>query len=1201
MKSKRPLYTYKHKTRTVYVHEVDKFEWMETTKGYFVPNQNKNKIRKYQKDSIPSNAIKTVTAIKNDLIPPPPKPVPYKEQVLIDTYASPVRCKKKRKRGKSRKRKKKLRKHEFSRGDHSLDTDMNESFQTQLNHTFAWEKNSEKDAPGTIDIFGLDSNTNIDDPFVNSILFEDFVGSLPKREISFVGLQTLFKPNVVCILCMKHASVLTSLNFQSLTQEGSVSSSSKKKLQLLHHLFNGCCIWKKLKYVDISKNPSINNIILTAIGQNCPNIESINLSFIASIDDTGLRDLSTMRPTILHWKLRSCNRVSNVGIKYIVNNCVGLKSLDVGGEQSVVDDGGILYALNHAKSLEKLNCSNNRKITDVCLSDLEVEHKLEHFNFSRCKLVIGSLSSYLSNLKRITHLDLSFCSFLSDMHLNQLATNRELCKSFVILKFQMCKGIGDKAMAKLVEFSKSLKEIDLSHCKNIGDKTVLSLAKTTSSNWLKRISLIGCQSVTGKSLGVLCNKLKYVMQDLKLGSGYKVNDVGRNTYEDKLIHSLKDSEAVADAISKLKMLKILDMCGLFRLSDTAVLNGICYTAALKVEPHLSNLTQLSLSGCSGLSQDALTTLVQKMKKLRLLNLASLANVTDSVIVSFRENLHVSLEHLNLRNCAELTNDACISISYLLNLKVLDLGRCYQIDNNGIYHLQFNSNLQRLNLRGLKFANADILLGASYILDSYSLSRTQSNAHTSSSRGGPLDHLKFLYFLDVTSVDSITRDHLKLFLARKGSTPGHCMLTNATHHTRTSKTEISSDADTYFGFKPRPNASFVHQKILFMKMCELANNAATKIQCIMRGKISKRVALERRKAIEKEEREKALAKYNLRQYSAMLLQCTWHRYQRIMLVRKLWEHMRLCLEIHKMMENAANRIQKFCKYKLCVKKLWKIVHFRHIGATQFQRCFRGWMTRNTCLPILKLKLNAIIVIQNKFFLYVLCRRRFFEKIEEEKITIRLKNASSICISSAWRRYVAYKKICALRLARQVYASNVIRRSWHFYLRRCIGLRLRNNIYEEKQRAAIKIQTRIRIFQAKKLLQQMREKKALQILKNNCAIEIQRIIRGWQSRFLTDVLLAEVRQRKGASVKIQAFIRGAQSRKRTNRMMEEKKKRELAAMSFEKMVQFTRHSISENLYWRVEEKALCFATNSRALKIRKAVVSRNINTLLFIDAI
>ena len=104
MKSKQPLHTYKHKTRTVYVHEVDKFEWMETTKGYFVPNQKKGKIRKYRKDSIPNNAINTVTARKNNLIPPPPKPVPYKEQVLIDTYTSPVRCKKKRKRGKKQKR-----------------------------------------------------------------------------------------------------------------------------------------------------------------------------------------------------------------------------------------------------------------------------------------------------------------------------------------------------------------------------------------------------------------------------------------------------------------------------------------------------------------------------------------------------------------------------------------------------------------------------------------------------------------------------------------------------------------------------------------------------------------------------------------------------------------------------------------------------------------------------------------------------------------------------------------------------------------------------------------------------------------------------------------------------------------------------------------------------------------------------------------
>ena len=55
----------------------------------FCPKSKERQIRKYRKDSIPSNAISTVTAIKNDLIPSPPKPVPYKEQVLIDTYTSP--------------------------------------------------------------------------------------------------------------------------------------------------------------------------------------------------------------------------------------------------------------------------------------------------------------------------------------------------------------------------------------------------------------------------------------------------------------------------------------------------------------------------------------------------------------------------------------------------------------------------------------------------------------------------------------------------------------------------------------------------------------------------------------------------------------------------------------------------------------------------------------------------------------------------------------------------------------------------------------------------------------------------------------------------------------------------------------------------------------------------------------------------------
>ena len=161
------------------------------------------------------------------------------------------------------------------------------------------------------------------------------------------------------------------------------------------------CIWSKLTDLDISHIDTVNNKLLISIGQTCPALQSINISNITNVNDVSLKNLGKKRPGIQRWILNNCKNVSNLGIKYIVDICKDhLRSLEVGGKESRVDDGGILYLSKHAHKLEELNCSENKLVTDISMADITSNSRLQQIYFSRNNSIDGSLCNYLSKLKK---------------------------------------------------------------------------------------------------------------------------------------------------------------------------------------------------------------------------------------------------------------------------------------------------------------------------------------------------------------------------------------------------------------------------------------------------------------------------------------------------------------------------------------------------------------------------------------------------------------------------------------------------------------------------------------------------------------------------------------------------------------------------------------------------------------------------------
>jgi len=464
----KPLCSYKHPKRTVYINEVEKIAWMKSMDVYYVPNQIKRKNIKYRKDEITMDKINTVTAIDNDRIPPPPKPLTYKQQVLIDTY-SPTKTKKDKKKKKKKRQDPPIPQTPLSPLLQWYESTKNEivDYDTNINlddnvSAYVSEENSE-----VLNLYNNYYNDNTVSPFLNGLLFHDFAGNKPKNIIDLIGLQNEFSPKVVRILSGCHRKVVTKLCIPSLLETRSsnmmVEKAIKKKC-LIEMFKNKSCSWIKLSHLNISKTDVVDNELLMSIGQSCPCLQYIDVSFNANIDDVGLKNLAKKRPGVKSWVLNNCTNVSNLGVKFIVDICKNhLKALELGGTESKIDDGGILYVSKHAHSLELINCSGNTRVTDISLADITKDSKLQQIFFSRNVSIDGSLCNYICSLQKLVSLDLSYCPSLDDSHIYQLAANRGLCKTFVNLKFVSCKLITDDSMCKLVKYSKSLKEIDLSH------------------------------------------------------------------------------------------------------------------------------------------------------------------------------------------------------------------------------------------------------------------------------------------------------------------------------------------------------------------------------------------------------------------------------------------------------------------------------------------------------------------------------------------------------------------------------------------------------------------------------------------------------------------------------------------------------------------------------------------------------------------
>ncbi|CAO2839239.1 unnamed protein product [Amaranthus hypochondriacus] len=388
---------------------------------------------------------------------------------------------------------------------------------------------------------------------------------------------------------------------------------------------------------------------LPSILNRYPQISTVDLTLCPRITDCSLSIIASTYANTLHFvDLSRSKFFSGDGLAVLVANCVNLKGLDLSNSMNLRDSA--VAAIGEAKNLENLWLGRCKFVTDIGIGCIAVGcPKLKLINLKWC-LGIGDLGIELVAVK---------CKELRSLDLSYLPITSKCLRAILKLQYleelflEGCFGIDDDSLAALKQGSKSLKTLDMSSCENVSDTGLSSLTSGT-----------GC------------------LQQLTLAYGSPVTlDLARSLQR----------------LSKLQSIK-LDGC-LVTCSGLQAIGN-----------HCASLRELSVSKCSGVTDEGMSSLVKKQKELRKLDITCCRQLTCVSIAHIAYSC-TSLTSLKMESCtlvpreafvllgrkchlleeldftdSEMDDEGLKSISKCSRLSVLKLGICLNITDEGLRHI-----------------------------------------------------------------------------------------------------------------------------------------------------------------------------------------------------------------------------------------------------------------------------------------------------------------------------------------------------------------------------------------------------------------------------------------------------------------------------------------------------------------------------------
>ncbi|KAK4606805.1 hypothetical protein RGQ29_000871 [Quercus rubra] len=367
--------------------------------------------------------------------------------------------------------------------------------------------------------------------------------------------------------------------------------------------------------------------------------------------DLVLRTLKRYR-FVSELDLSLCPRVDDAALTQIASSRSSLRSINL-SRSRLFTHNGLSSLVANCAGLVEIDLSNRAELTDMAAAAIAEAKNLERLSLLRCKMITDmGIGCVAVGCKKLRFINLKWCLRVSDLGVGLIAMK---CKQIRAMDLSYVP-ITEKCLPPILELE-HLEDLVLEGCPGIDDDGLATLKHGSKS--LKNVSHVGLSSLT--------HGAEY-LQHLFLAYSLSVTaDLA------KCLHN----------ISRLQSIK-LDGCSVTTSGIKAIGNW------------LASLKELSLSKCSGVTDECLSFLVQTHKELRKLDITCCSKITYASIDSIT-NSCTSLTSLRMESCSLVSKDAFVLIGqrcrFLEELDVTD----DEIDNEGLKSISRCSKLLTLKL------------------------------------------------------------------------------------------------------------------------------------------------------------------------------------------------------------------------------------------------------------------------------------------------------------------------------------------------------------------------------------------------------------------------------------------------------------------------------------------------------------------------
>ncbi|ESR45203.1 F-box/LRR-repeat protein 3 [Citrus sinensis] len=422
--------------------------------------------------------------------------------------------------------------------------------------------------------------------------------------------------------------------------------------------------------------------------RNFYSIESRHRKILKPLCAETLSRTSARYPFITQLDLSLCPRANDDALSIVSSSPwkLTLRSINLSRSRLFTKVGLSSLAVN-CRFLTEIDLSNGTEMGDAAAAAIAEAKNLERLWLARCKLItdlgIGRIAACCRKLKLLC---LKWCIRVTDLGVELVALK---CQEIRTLDLSYLP-ITEKCLPPVVKLQ-YLEDLVLEGCHGIDDDGLASLEYSCKS--LKALNLSKCQNISHVGLSSLIKGADYLQQLILAYSFWVSADLSKCLHNFPMLQSIKFED-----------------CPVARSGIKAIGNW-----------H-GSLKELSLSKCSGVTDEELSFVVQSHKELRKLDITCCHKITYASINSITKSC-TSLTSLRMECCKlvsweafvligqqcqyleelditenEVNDEGLKSISRCSKLSSLKLGICSNITDEGLTHVGSTcSTLKELDL------------------------------------------------------------------------------------------------------------------------------------------------------------------------------------------------------------------------------------------------------------------------------------------------------------------------------------------------------------------------------------------------------------------------------------------------------------------------------------------------------------------------